>query len=135
MEEGEEGLQGWTIRKGGIIMSNDENETERTVVVIRRWACEPYSLIALFPEIASDDLGHIESFEWIGGHGGASLRVINRTRPVSYDDEDVQYFVKQLRTIGYNPILRKKITRKMLDKGREALKRFDKKLEDFQHDH
>lgn len=70
-------------------------------VILRRWKGHNRSVIALFPTISAGG-GSIQSYEHIGQHGGASLRVVmRRTTPVSARDLEAKELLAELRQRGY----------------------------------
>lgn len=79
----------------------------KTKVVFRVWEKE---IIALFPEIPSDNTGyHCESYMRVGQHSGADYEgIIHRSRPaiaVEYLD-----LAKELNRIGYDLEIRNRCT-------------------------
>ena len=69
-------------------------------VIFRQFkiGCE---IIALFPEIACDNLGYnCESYMHVGQHGAASPDIVRDTKPVR--DKDYTNLFNELTEIGYN---------------------------------
>jgi hypothetical protein len=82
-------------------------------VIMRRWRAAPHTIIALFPEMESDRTGLINSYEHVGQHGNADYNVVvARTRPVPYNDPEAQELMRELRQIGYDPIMFKRRVRR-----------------------
>ena len=78
-------------------MQKDKNITE---VIFRRF--KEGDVIALFPyEIESLD-GQVNSYQRIGQHSGASLEIIQETKPATIDEPDIKSLYDELTSIGYN---------------------------------
>jgi hypothetical protein len=76
-------------------------------VVLRRWK-DTKDIIALFPDIEADNLGHVQSYMHIGQHGAADYQhVISATRPVLHtgNDRERENLIRELVQIGYEPKL------------------------------
>lgn len=75
-------------------------DTEKTVVVFRKWKSGNREIIALFPGIDAGG-GFCSSYEHIGQHGGAEYSgVIAATVPARPDEyADLK---AELESIGYN---------------------------------
>lgn len=86
------------LNLGEPIMSDDS--TPITLVVFRRWR-DNGDIIALFPELPADYLGHYcDAYGHVGQHGGADYQgVVQATRPVSL--EDAADLIQELQRIGY----------------------------------
>lgn len=79
-------------------MSNDSQPI--TFVVFRRWK-DTGDLIALFPELPSDYLGHfVDSYMHVGQHGGADYHGVVRATTVA-NAEDAAELIRELKGIGY----------------------------------
>ena len=92
-------------------------EIEKVKVMFRMWDKE---IIALFPEIASDNAGYFcESYMHVGQHSGADYGgIISRSRPataVEYAD-----LAKELKRIGYDLEIRNRCTSAMREARRVA---------------
>jgi len=77
-------------------------DTEKTKVVFRKfiYGCE---VIALFPEIATDNIGYnCQSYMHVGQHGAATPDIIKDTTPVNLEDGPVKRLIQELTDIGYN---------------------------------
>jgi hypothetical protein len=85
-----------------------------TVVVFRYWDKE---IIALFPEIASDQEGNCESFMHIGQHGGADYDgIIKRSRPARPAEYSSLFWELQSEPYCYNLEIRQRATPQMRTK-------------------
>jgi hypothetical protein len=93
-------------------------DKEKTIVIYRTWKNKNKSVIALFPEIPTDSNGiYCSSYEHIGQHGAAEYSgVIEQTTPSK--PKEYKALHKELKTIGYNLIIKNKISPKM-DKNRK----------------
>ena len=69
-------------------------------------------VIALFPQIPSDIHGYLcQSYMHAGQHGGADPHlVVKRTRLAT--KREYNPLLKELKQIGYNPVVAKKFTQK-----------------------
>lgn len=76
--------------------------------VIRRF--KEGDVIALFFE-QSEGPGMCNSYQHIGQHGAASLRLVRETRPVPTEHPDAVELLDELRRIGYNPRVMQRIQR------------------------
>lgn len=86
-----------------------QKDTEKTTVVFRMWKAEPRTCIAFFPGIDAG-AGLIQSYEIIGQHGGADyVGCIKRTRPAK--PEEYAGLLRELESIGYNLVIRKRARR------------------------
>jgi hypothetical protein len=74
-----------------------------TRMILRRWR-DTGDLIALMPDI-DEGPGLFQSYMRIGQHGAASRGVVDRTRPVDPTDDDAVALLRELRSIGYEPVL------------------------------
>jgi hypothetical protein len=94
-------------------------DKEKTVVIYRTWKNENKSVIALFPEIPTDSNGtYCSSYEHIGQHGAAEYYgVIEQTIPSK--PKEYKALHNELKTIGYNLIVKKRMSPKM-DKNRRT---------------
>lgn len=100
------------------------DETLTTPVILRRWRYretgtnrEGGSVIALFPELPADEGGYtVQSYEHVGQHGPADYAtVMGLTEPVAPGrDMDAEGLLVELRSRGYNPIVRQRRTYAML---------------------
>ena len=69
----------------------DDEKLDIIPIIIRRWKKSPYSLIIFFPEDLADFSGNIQSFEWIGQHGGANYNhCLKATKSVDYESAEVK---------------------------------------------
>lgn len=75
-------------------------EADTTLVVFRKWR-DCGTVIALFPEVPSDNYGQFcEAYEHVGQHGGADyFGVIEATKPVG--PEEAMSLSEELTRIGY----------------------------------
>ena len=94
-------------------------DKEKTIVIYRTWKIGRKSVIALFPEIpTSSNIHYCSSYEHIGQHGAAYYKgVIELTRPSK--SKEYKTLHKELKTIGYNLIIKNRISPKM-DKNRKT---------------
>jgi len=80
----------------------------KTPVIFRKWRPRNGVIIALFPTIPADLVGaYCQSYEHVGGHGGADYELTMRsTRPAS----PVEYaeLKEELEKIGYVLSVRKR---------------------------
>jgi len=77
-------------------------KVENELVIFRQWkiGCE---IIALFPEIAADNIGYFcESYMHIGQHSAASPDIIRDTKPANLNDGAVKRLIKELEDLGYD---------------------------------
>lgn len=81
--------------------------TEKTIVIFRRWK-DTGNVVAIFPEIPSDNQGYMcEMFEHHGQHTGRDCRgVVGRTTPAK--GPDVKALARELRGRGYRLLIRRK---------------------------
>ena len=70
------------------------------------------AVIALFPQIPSDIHGYLcQSYLHVGQHGGADPDVVvSQTRLAT--KREYNPLLKELKQIGYNPVVAKKFTQK-----------------------
>lgn len=72
-------------------------------VIFRQWkiGCE---IIALFPEIACDNLGYnCQSYMKLGQHGAASpMSILADTKPAILEDGACKNLIKELEGLGYD---------------------------------
>lgn len=101
-------------------------DKEKTVVIFRVWKDNGnYPVIALFPEIAGDNNGYLcSSYMHIGQHGAADIQcVYHQTRLAK--PKEYQELRRELRGLGYNLIIKKRISYKMnrirLDEANKSL--------------
>jgi hypothetical protein len=74
-------------------------DKEKTKVIFRRWLNG--SVIALFPEIATDTLGYYcQSYMHVGQHGPSCPTLVSSTKPAS--KEEYQALFDELTKLGYN---------------------------------
>jgi hypothetical protein len=74
-------------------------DAEKTKVIFRMFG--DGQVIALFPEIATDQLGYnCNSYMHIGQHGAANPSIVNRTKLAKQDD--YQNLFEELTKLGYN---------------------------------
>lgn len=87
------------------------SDKEPTVVVYRRFPKkEGNDVIALFPyEPGTDDPGTMSSYQHIGQHGSASMHLVYETRPAKLEEPDVAALHRELESIGYRLVVRKRI--------------------------
>lgn len=64
-------------------------------------------VIALFPELPSDNRGNITSYMHIGQHGLASRLVVHDTKPAK--PEEYAELYAELRSIGYDLVIGRKL--------------------------
>jgi hypothetical protein len=79
-----------------------EMDKEKTKVIFRQWkiGC---AIIALFPEIAADNIGYFcQSYMIVGQHSAASPDIIADTKPANLNDGAVKKLIKELTELGYN---------------------------------
>ena len=77
-------------------------KVEKEKVIFRQWkiGC---AIIALFPEIAVDNIGyHCQSYMIVGQHGAASPDIIADTKPANLEDGAVKRLIKELTELGYD---------------------------------
>lgn len=90
----------------------------RTPVILRRWRrAEGGGVIALFPELPADYDGYqVTAYEHVGQHGGADYATVMRlSEPVAPGrDIDAEDLLDELRSRGYDPIIRQRRTYAML---------------------
>jgi len=86
-----------------------KTDIEETRVVFRRWR-DTGDIIALFPDIEEGG-GRISSYMRVGQHGPAARGIVTRTCPVDLQDADVQSLLRELRSVGYNPRVVRRLTR------------------------
>lgn len=98
-----------------------EQDTYTTVVIFRKF--KEGDIIALFPENTGTlDPNTCDSYQHIGQHGAADVGIIYDTKlatPEEYAD-----LLEELISIGYNPVIYKKYTRKMQERREAALRRY-----------
>lgn len=89
-----------------------KTDTEETRVVLRRWntVADGHDIIALFPDLEWC-AGMVTSYMRIGQHGGADPGIVARTIPVDPTSEDAAALLRELRCIGYNPRVVRRLTR------------------------
>lgn len=73
-------------------------------IVIRRWKDSPSNPIALFMDQPERN-GTINSYQMLGQHGAADPGIIRETQHVPIDDPDGIALVRELRAIGYDPLV------------------------------
>ncbi len=78
-------------------------KVENEPVIFRQWkiGCE---IIALFPEIAVDQIGYnCQSYMRVGQHGAASpSTMLKDTKPANLEDGAVKRLIKELTELGYD---------------------------------
>jgi hypothetical protein len=90
---------------------------EKTKVVFRKWSNG--DVIALFPEVPSDILGHYcMSYMHVGQHGDASPMIVHDTKLAK--PEEYAELKAELERIGYILDVRSRITRQMHAKRRAS---------------
>jgi len=70
-----------------------------TRVVFRKWKKSPKTIIAIFPDVFSDNHGNLLSYEHVGQHGGCSRLIVADTilaTPDEYKD-----LFEELTSCGY----------------------------------
>ena len=80
-------------------------------IVLRRWKNDPCNPIALMID-ESEGPGMVNSYQHIGQHGAASIGIVADTEPVSADDPYGIALVQELASIGYEPRIMRRVTRK-----------------------
>lgn len=84
------------------IQDASENQFIRTRVIFRRFK-DDQSIIALFPDESADRSGGISSYQTIGQHGAADLKVCDEiTEPVGPDE--YKTLLEELERIGYEDL-------------------------------
>lgn len=98
-----------------------KREKDRTVVVFRRW--RDGDVIALFPERATDPVGHYcDSFQHLGGHSAADpVAIVAQTTPAT-PDEYRELAEELTMGYGYNLAPRLKITSQMFQRRKKMAK-------------
>jgi hypothetical protein len=82
-------------------------DTEKTIVIFRKFKNGNKEVIALFPEIAGTLLPETcSSYMHIGQHGGAMADLTDITRPAT--PEEYAELKEELESIGYNLTVKKK---------------------------
>lgn len=81
-------------------------------------------VIALFPEIPADYMGHFcLSYQSVGQHGAASTMIVRDTRPAT--TEEAELLKRELRALGYDDMKDyKRISYKMEERRRETARKF-----------
>jgi hypothetical protein len=98
------------------IKERKKMDTEKTIVIFRKFRSGDKAVIALFPEEpGSNDARTMMSYMHIGQHGGAVGALANNTDAAS--ESEYRDLAKELAGIGYNMDIRRRITRRM-DKAR-----------------
>lgn len=100
----------------------DDQETE-TLVLFRRFKRKDGGdVVALFPLLPETDPGTCSSYQHIGQHGAASLRLMLDTIPARMDELDVAELARELASIGYRlrPTKRLPNWRRIMESRREA---------------
>ena len=81
-------------------------DTQKTIVIFRKWNKKPNSNIALFPEDMNNN-GVSQSYEQVGQHGGVDYaHCIKATTPATFDD--YKELAEELESIGYDLVVRKR---------------------------
>jgi hypothetical protein len=85
-------------------------QTDR--VIIRQYGCRYHGefIIAFLPDEPSN-FGRIMSYEHIGQHGEASIEFYQNTEATDETSPEAQSLIAELRSIGYNPRIVKRLTR------------------------
>jgi hypothetical protein len=82
-------------------------DTEKTIVIFRKFKDGNKEVIALFPEIIADPTPEFcESYMHVGQHGGAMADLTDITRPAT--PEEYAELKAELEDIGYNLTVKKK---------------------------
>lgn len=80
-----------------------DGKAKKELVIFRQWkiGCE---IIALFPEIACDNIGYnCQSYMHCGQHGAASPDIVhNDTKPAVIEDGAVKTLITELENLGYD---------------------------------
>jgi len=80
-------------------------------VIFRKWNKKHGGgIIAFLPDIEANP-GMIMSYEHIGQHGGASLRIMGRPDTFLAKPEEYQELLAELKMIGYKPKAYKRLAR------------------------
>lgn len=92
-----------------------------TAVLVRKWR-DNGDVIALFPELPSDYLGHfVDSYMHVGQHGGADYHgVIQATTAATA--EDAADLIRELERIGYRLKVIKRASRRVHEARRKTAK-------------
>lgn len=99
--------------------------TEKTLVIFRRWRKNPKSVIAIFPyELGDSSPYTCMSFEHVGQHGACDPAIVHDTRSCNESEEDVKELIAELQSRGYILKIGKKIPRNALYVREKALKEF-----------
>ena len=93
----------------------------KTKVIFRKWRNDPYTVIALFPEIpGTNDCHTCLSYEHIGQHGAASVDLTPYTELAKPDD--YAELKRELESIGYNlQVIKKTNYQRALNKRIESI--------------
>jgi hypothetical protein len=78
--------------------------------VIRYWPDAPHNPIAIFFDQPEGN-GLFNSYQRIGQHGGCSLGIVHDTHPCLADDPAAMELIQELKEIGYNPRVMRRIQR------------------------
>jgi len=92
-----------------------EKDTEKTVVIFRKFRDYEKDVIAIFPEELGSYKYTCNSYLHIGQHGSVDANDISFFTDLA-TEEEYSDLKKELENIGYNLIVRRKITRKMHEK-------------------
>jgi hypothetical protein len=97
--------------------------TDRTLVIFRRWKRNPKSVIAIFPlELGNGSPVLCSSYEHIGQHGACDPMIVQDTIACKNTDIDVIELLHELQSIGYNLTIGKRIPRNAIEVRRRKLK-------------
>jgi len=89
-------------------------ETDR--VILRRFRAKPHEVIALLPD-REVNKGMVLSYMHLGQHGEADRRgIFDITYACKPDDSDARAMLAELRSIGYNPRVVKRIAKRGTNK-------------------
>lgn len=78
-------------------------------VILRRWRAHPRTVIACLPDAPANP-GAMLMYERVGQHGEGDYRgILPRTAPVSVTEPDAAAMLRELRAIGYRPVVRRRL--------------------------
>ena len=82
----------------------------RDQIILKRCRTQPREVIAFILDAPANP-GMILSYMHVGQHGEASLGFMRECRPVNPGEKDAAALLRELRTIGYKPALRRRLPR------------------------
>ena len=103
--------------------ANRPSPIKKTTVIFRKF--REGEVIALFPEEPGNhESWTCSSYVHVGGHGSADpFSVIARTRPAS--PEESATLLEELKRIGYNVVVRHRMSREMVEKRLREIRRIN----------